>query len=143
MTSSHAQRGTAMVEFSIAATVLLFVVLAIMEFGQAMYVYNLVTNSARLGSRYAIVHGSMCTFANCPASTADIQTYVRSISPNIDTTHLTVTTTWSAVPADSCNTAPYKDPGCLVTVVASYPFQSFGPFRAMSISSQSKMYISR
>ena len=132
-----------MVEFSIAATALLFVLLAIMEFGQAMYVYNLVTNGARLGSRYAIVHGSMCTFANCPAGSADIQTYVRSVSPNIDTSQLTVTTTWSAVPADSCNTSPYKDPGCLVTVVASYPIQSFGPFHAMAISSTSKMYMSR
>ncbi len=132
-----------MVEFSIAATVLLFVLLAIMEFGQALYVYNLVTSGARLGARYAIVHGSMCTFATCPASSDDIQTYVRGVSPNINPAWLTVTATWSAVPADECNTAPYKSPGCLVTVTASYPFQSFGPFKAMSITSTSAMYISR
>jgi Flp pilus assembly protein TadG len=143
MANRHAQRGTAMVEFSIAASVLLFVLLAIMEFGQALYVYNLVTSGARLGARYAIVHGSMCTFANCPAISADIQTYVRGVSPNINPASLTVTATWSAVPSDSCNVAPYKDPGCLVTVTASYPFQSFGPFRTMAISSTSKMYISR
>ncbi len=132
-----------MVEFSIAATVLLFVLLAIMEFGQAMYVYNLVTSGARLGARYAIVHGSMCTYTGCPATSDSIQTYVRGVSPNIDPASLTVTTTWSAVPADACNTAPYNGPGCLVTVTATYPFQSFGPFQAMSVSSTSKMYISR
>ncbi len=132
-----------MVEFSISATVLLFVVLAIMEYGQVMYVTNLVTSGARLGARYAIVHGSMCTFANCPASSDDIQTYVRGVSPNITASSLTVTTTWSAVPADSCTAAPYKGPGCLVTVTASYPVQSFGPFHGLSISSQSQMYISR
>jgi len=142
-TSRHAQRGTAMVEFSIAATVLLFVLLAILEFGQALYVQNLVTNGARLGARYAMVRGSMCTFANCPVTSDDIQTYVRSVSANIDTSQLTVTATWSAVPADSCNTAPYKDPGCLVKVVASYPLQSIGPFRAIAITAQSQMYISR
>ncbi len=132
-----------MVEFSIAATALLFVLLAIMEFGQALYVYNLVTSGARLGARYAIVHGSMCTYVGCPASSTDIQAYVRGVSPNITPASLTVTATWSAVPADACNTSPYNGPGCLVTVTASYPFQSFGPFRAMAISSTSKMYISR
>jgi len=131
-----------MVEFSIAASVLLFVLLAIMEFGQAMFVYNLVTNDARIGARYAIVRGSMCTFTGCPATSPSIQTYVQSISANVDTSQLAVTTTWPGTPGGSCTTTT-NAPGCLVVVSVSYPIQSFGPFHAMSISSQSQMYISR
>lgn len=131
-----------MVEFSIAASMLLFVLLAIMEFGQAMFVYNLVTNDARIGARYAIVRGSMCTFTECPATSPSIQTYVRSVSANVDTSQLSVITAWPGTPALSCTTTS-NAPGCLVVVKVSYPIQSFGPFHAMSITGQSQMYISR
>lgn len=132
-----------MVEFTIAATVLLFVMIAILEFGQALYVYNLVTNDARLGARYAMVRGSNCTFTECPATSDSIQTYVRSLSPNIDTSKLAVKATWSFVPADSC-TVVSNGAGCLVTVTASYPFQTFGTLPLnINITSTSKMYISR
>lgn len=135
-----------MVEFTIAATLLLFVLLAVMEFGQAMYVYNLVTNDARLGARYAMVRGSQCTFSDCPATQTTIQNYVRSVSSNINTNNLTVTATWATVPADGCVNAgpPANGPGCLVTVTAKYPFQTFGSVPLnINISSTSKMYISR
>src|SRR5260370_21873630 len=105
-THPPAGRGSAMIEFGIAASVILFVLLAIMEFGRALYVYNLVANSARAGARYAIVRGSMCSFADCPATNASVQTYVRSISPNIDTSSLTVTA--SSAAAVACQSAPYQ-----------------------------------
>lgn len=132
-----------MVEFGIAGSLILLVLMAIMEFGNALYAYNVVTNAARLGARYAIVRGSMCTFADCPATSSGVQTYVRSVSPNINANNLTVTTTWSQGADTDCQTSPYQSAGCLVTVTVSYPFQSVGPFGNMTIASTSQMYISR
>lgn len=131
-----------MLEFVIAAPVILTVLIAIMVFGNALYAYNLVTNAARLGTRYAAVRGADCSFADCPATTTSVQNYVRSVSPNIVASSLTVTTTWSAGTQDACTVAPYQSPGCLVTVQTSYPYLAIGPFTLMTLSSSSQMYIS-
>jgi hypothetical protein len=51
------QRGTTLVEFSIAATVFLTVMFGAMEFGRAVWTHNALADAARRGARYAAVHG--------------------------------------------------------------------------------------
>src|SRR5581483_2655476 len=102
MRKLHGQRGAVLVEFGIAATLVFIVLMAIIQFGQALAIYNTVANGSRLGSRYAIVRGSTCTFAECPIDSSDVQTYVRSISANVDTTQLAVTATWTKNTTDGC-----------------------------------------
>ena len=143
MRSLHAQRGTALVEFGIAASLVFIVLLGIVQFGNALSIYNLVSNAARLGTRYAIVRGSTCTFAECPVTASAVQTYVRSVTPNVNSSSLTVTTAWSADAVDGCNTSPYQAPGCLVSVTVSYPLQAVWPLNAVTISNTSQMVISR
>ena len=65
---SHHERGSALVEFAIASTVALTLIFGIVDFGRGLYTYHLVSNAARAGSRYAIVRGSACTVAGCPAT---------------------------------------------------------------------------
>ena len=57
-TKIHNQRGGTLVEFSIAATVFLTVMFAVMEFGRAVWTHNALSDAARRGARYAIVNGT-------------------------------------------------------------------------------------
>ena len=50
------QRGASLLEFAIAATVFLTVLFAIFEFGRALWVHNALTDAARRGARYAVLH---------------------------------------------------------------------------------------
>jgi Flp pilus assembly protein TadG len=52
------QRGATLVEFSIAATVFLTAMFAVVEFGRALWVHNALTDAARRGARYAVLHSS-------------------------------------------------------------------------------------
>ncbi|MFN2459636.1 MAG: TadE/TadG family type IV pilus assembly protein [Candidatus Velthaea sp.] len=141
---SVGERGSALVEFGIASTIVLTLIFGIVDFGRALYTYHLVSNAARLGSRYAIVHGSDCTATDCPADATAIQTFVRTQAPGIDPNALTVTTTWSNTAG--CRGAPFTSAGCLVAVQVSYPFTFLVPLLpsfTLAMNSTSQMIISQ
>ncbi len=128
---------------SLASVWLIF---GIIEVGRALYTYHLVSNAARLGSRYAIVQGSSvngaCTGA-APSTAAAVQTYVKSVSPGVDTSQLTVTTTCTGAAGCSTVTNATNGPGCPVAVRVSYNFAFLLPFMpAPTMSSTSTMIIS-
>ena len=50
------ERGTTMVELAIALTVFLTAMFAVIEFGRALWVHNALTDAARRGARYAVMH---------------------------------------------------------------------------------------
>jgi len=54
--SRNKQRGATLVEFSIAATVFLMAMFAVLEFGRALWTHNALTDACRRGARYAAVH---------------------------------------------------------------------------------------
>ena len=143
--SRHHERGNVIAEFAIVSTIVMALILGIEEFGRALYTYHLVSNAARIGTRYAIVRGTDCvqTLAGCSAATSSqIQTYVRSVSPMVDSNNLEVTASWSKGP--SCVDA--GGAGCLVAVQASYTFTSPIPLLNMAsipMSSTSTMVISQ
>jgi Flp pilus assembly protein TadG len=138
------ERGSAMVEFAIVSSVALTLIFGIIDFGRALYTYHLVSNAARLGSRYAMVRGSACAAPGCPADAGQIQDYVRSLSPGIEPSVLAVTTTWSSAPG--CKSAENHDQGCLVTVQVTYPFSFIVPLLPnvrLPLNSSSAMAISQ
>jgi Flp pilus assembly protein TadG len=55
------QRGATLVEFSIAATVFLASMFAVVEFGRLLWVHNALADAARRGARYAVVHSAADT----------------------------------------------------------------------------------
>lgn len=139
-----------MVEFAISASALLLVMFGILEFGRVMYTYHTVSNAARLGARWAIVRGSNCLrLDHCGAASSDIQAWVQSQVPMIDSNVLSVNATWSdsSDPSTDCSkTDPANNnvPGNLVCVTVSYPFNFAIPFvsqSALTLSSTSKMII--
>jgi Flp pilus assembly protein TadG len=149
-----------MVEFAISASALLLIMFGILEFGRVMYTYHTVSNAARIGSRWAIVRGSnSCSgpIDHCNATSSDIQNYVLSVVPMVDASSTTapgcssaglcVNATWSSSsdPSVDCGVTGTNDPGHLVCVTVSYPFNFAIPFvstTALTLSSTSKMVIS-
>jgi Flp pilus assembly protein TadG len=139
------ERGSTLAEFAIVLTASLTLIVGIIDFGRGLYVYHLISNAARLGTRYAIVRGSSCALAGCPATTSSIQTYVRGLAPEIGQNSITVTTTWGT--SSGCSGSPFQGPGCLVTVQVSYPLRFIAvpllPNYTMTVASTSKMIISQ
>lgn len=56
--SKSGQLGSTLLEFSIAATVFLTGLFAVIEFGRALWVHNALADAARRGARYAVLHSS-------------------------------------------------------------------------------------
>jgi Flp pilus assembly protein TadG len=50
------ERGSTLVEFALGATVFLTVVFAVLEFGRALWIHNALSDAARRGARYAVIH---------------------------------------------------------------------------------------
>ena len=69
------ERGSTLVEFAIAATVLLTAIFAVLEFGRALWIHNALSDAARRGARYAI---------NQPASSpAGVKTTGTNVGPSL------------------------------------------------------------
>jgi Flp pilus assembly protein TadG len=141
----HHERGNTLGEFAIVLAAVMTLIFGIVDFGRVMYIYHLIGNAARAGTRYAIVRGSACSASGCPATASSIQTYVRSLTPEINQSAVAVATTWGN--SGGCSGAPFNGPGCLVTVQVSYNVRLIAvpllPGVTMPIISTSQMVISQ
>lgn len=106
------RRGTALVEMALVLPVFITVILGIIEFGRALMVGQLVTNSAREGARLAIVDGS----TNSQVISA-VQTFLQGAA-NVSPSDVTVTVTVNGGGGD-VSTAQPRD---LIGVAVSLPF---------------------
>lgn len=52
------ERGATLVEFAIAATVFLVAMFGVIEFGRALWVHNALSDAARRGARFAVLHSA-------------------------------------------------------------------------------------
>lgn len=132
------ERGSAVVEFAAAFTVLFMFLFAIMDLSRALYSYHFIADAAREGTRYAMVRGATCTSYTtaCPAAASDIQTYLKNVPAGINPSSLTVTTTWN----------PNNSPGSVVQVQVRYSFQPIFPLMpkgALVMTSSSEVVISQ
>ena len=125
--------GQSVVEFAITISGVLLLGLAITNFAMAISAYNFVCYGARDATRYAAVRGAT---SPTPASSGDVRAFVVSEAAGIDTSQLTVATTWS----------PDNQPNSTVGVRVQYNFQFQIPFVALSpvnLSSNSQLVISQ
>ena len=144
------EEGATVMEMALSMIVLLTILFGLIEMCLALYTYHYVSDAAREGTRYAIVHGATCTVSgvSCTVTASQIQTYVQNLGyPGITTSAMTVTTTYSAYPAGgTCVAAGCNGPGDLVTVTAQYKFPlniPFVPSSALTMSSTSSMVIAQ
>ena len=118
------ERGSTLVEYSIAALVFVTSMFAVMEFGRALWVHNALSDATRRGARYAVL--------NSPANIAQVKNVVvygdpaggtKSIVPNLSTNDVTVTYSDMAV-----NT------GSATVSINSYQFQFVIPIVGTTIN---------
>jgi Flp pilus assembly protein TadG len=127
--------------------VLLAVMFGIIDFGRALYTYGFVAQLARQGARFAIVRGSKCDSTKvspCPASSSDVQTYVRGLSEGpTNPSNIAATLVWPSCPGSVTGT---NNPGCVAKVTVTYSFAFIAPFvssATINMASASQMVISQ
>ena len=120
------EQGSSLIEFALVSLVLLAVLLGIVDMGRALFAYDFISQAAPKASRFAMVRGSSCSglSGGCPASSSDIQTYVRGMAPGLKTTAITAT----AICLSGSSGTPPCDPGSSVRVTVQYSFAFLSPF---------------
>lgn len=118
-----------MVEAALTLTITLMFIFGAMQFGQAVWAYNLIAHASRSATRYAITHGSK---SSSVATTDKVSSIVTG--QTIGLSGVTTTTTWT----------PDKAPGSTVKVKVSYTYNFIGPYMpstSITMASTSQMTI--
>src|SRR5262245_28185992 len=102
----RSEKGAALVEFGIASILYLLTLIGTTEFGLAVWRYNMVSNLAQEGARWASVRGAG---GSSPASAAQVETFVQGRTYGMS---VTVTTT-TADPTTKACTGTTVDPSTL------------------------------
>ena len=110
-------RGQTLVEFALILPVFLFLIIAIFDFGRAIYYYSTVHNAAREGARYGVIHPKTTDY---PA----IETRAREFAIGLGVSDVNVSVV--AGPIERVGTV--NNPTIKVTV--SYIFRPITPFIA-------------
>jgi Flp pilus assembly protein TadG len=133
------EEGSTLIEFALTFTVLLTLIFCVMELCLVFYSYDMISELAREGTRYAMVRGASCpTTASptCEATASNVNSYVSGITlPNLGGGTITVATTYP----DSNESV-----GSRVQVKVSYVFpikMPFVPRTSINMASTSVMYI--
>ena len=88
MNRLHCDRGQSIVEFAFILPFLVFLLLAIIQFGLAFHNYLAITDAARVGARAAAVHR---TSNPCSAATTAIQNTVSATQWGVISSRITCT----------------------------------------------------
>lgn len=118
------ERGTTLVEFAIALMVFLTAMFAVIEFGRCLWVHNALTDAARRGARYAVLHSSADV-----DSVKNVVVYGdpagggQSVVPNLTTANVNVSYSSIAV-----------NKGTATVSITGYQFQFIVPIIGTSIN---------
>ena len=122
-------RGENLIEYALTSTIFFMTLFGIVLFGIGVWRYNMVSDLAQEGARWASVHGSSSL---SPAVQAGVQAYVQSRAPF----NVTVTTTPTTVGSS----------GSTVTVRVQHSFIPAVPFlpqTTLNLVSDAQMIVSR
>ena len=123
------QAGQALVEFGLILPVLVLILMGVFDFGRAFYAYNAISNGAREGARYGIIHPD-------ELETIEERAVAQTFILDMDTMDVQVT-----FPSGT-------DRGNPITVTVQYDFYALTPListiwggGALSLESAATMYI--
>ena len=118
-------RGATLIEFALCAFLLVILLLSVVEMGRMILVYTTVTNAARAGARYAIVHGSTRTGTGPGNNPAEVVLAVRTFASAgaLDVTRLNITVTYPTG----------NDIGDPVDVTVVYPYDPMISYLPLSV----------
>ena len=121
---TRGERGSMLLEFTLSVWMIFLVVFLIFEFCMMVYTYSVLSDAAREGIRYAVVHGTDSGSCSGPSSgcgdtggsnvTSVVRDYA-SLSFH-DLRGMTVTPTWP----DGTST-----PGSRVKITLNYPYIAY------------------
>jgi Flp pilus assembly protein TadG len=137
-------RGETLVEYALALTLFLMTLFGITQFGLAVWQFNMISNLAQEGARWASVRGGGSA---SPASTADVQNYVRSRGVGIS--GLSVTTTAADVNTRACTSSAIAPSamgsggGLCVRVQKMVAFSRLIPAGPLRLESTAQMIMAR
>lgn len=111
------ERGAALLEFALIATVLLILVFGIIDFGRMLYTKNTLTNAAREGGRVAAVM----------QAPLDVDSIKRTV------VHATNLLGGTALSQDSVHVTLLPDAGPLqsIQVTVNYPYEPITPIASL------------
>src|ERR1041385_8795103 len=73
----HDNRGQSLVEFALCSIIFLVTLLGTIDFGRALWQYNMVSDLAQEGARWAAVHGTNGT-SPAAATQAQLVSYLQT-----------------------------------------------------------------
>lgn len=133
-----------LVEFALSAVVFFMLLFGTCTFGLGVWEYNMVSNLAQEGARWAAVHGPDSV---SPATAADVQTFVQGRGLGLT---LTATTSTADATTRTCNTtsanpsAMSSGTGVCVKVQTSFaPMTMLWSGAAWNLQSTAQMVMSR
>ena len=115
------QRGAAMVEFALVASLFFTVLIGVMDMGRLLWTWNAAAEATRLGARMAVV---------CDINDSDIKTRMISRLPYLSAANITITYLNPPAADNSCTTATCK---AVRVSLTGYTYQSIVPLVPMSI----------
>lgn len=127
--SKRAERGQALLEFALVAPLVLFFLLAIVDFGIAIDRHIVLDHAAREGARYASVGGHALSNGGTAATCAQIKAEAVAQAQEV------VSAGAVGVTYDEVNGAPGIQPGDNVTVTLDYTYDFVTGFTALFDSS--------
>lgn len=138
MSKTRACRGGTLVEAAVTILIFLTFILAILEFGRAYNIYQITTNAAREGARFAVAPcpklESACTFgAGSLPSSAAVQAKVEEFLNSGGIQDATVSVTPTTQTVSGVNMAFTR-----VDVIAPYSFVYF-PFGTVNLKAEAVM----
>ena len=131
--------GSTLIEMAVTLPLMFTLLFCFMEMCLAFYSRDMISECAREGTRYAMLHGASCPTSaspTCEATATQVNSYVTGLGwPNLGNGTMTVATTYP-----SGNEAV----GSLVQVQVTYVFaitMAFVPKNSLTMTSTSKAYI--
>jgi Flp pilus assembly protein TadG len=163
---AQSEAGSSLVEFTVTVGVFLLLLFGVMEGAMMLYTYGVVNDNARAGARYAIVHGSGCSYLttvkgtptatscydNATGSTlaenSTLETFIQNYTLPVPATGtMKVYTSNTYAPGGSaCLTTGCAGSGDQVTVKITCPFNfalPFVPLATINMAGTSTMIISQ
>jgi len=142
--AAGSEGGSALIETAVSLPVLFVLLFCFMEVCLVFYSYDMISESAREGTRYAMFLSSTCTNssgASCTATAAQVNSYVSGLGwPNLAGGTMTASTTYKT-PAGGAGTNIVSD---FVVVQITYVFpitMPFVPKNSITLKSMSQMII--
>jgi Flp pilus assembly protein TadG len=131
-------RGQSLVEFALVCVGLVALLFGVVEMCRLLLVWNTVTNAARVGVRYATVHGSdNSVTATTIQGIVDNYLAAATVPTGSATTYVCYASSVAASSSgctSNTGSASSSGPGSVVTVSVSYPYSPLTGYFPLSVN---------